>query len=117
MIRRPPRSTLFPYTTLFRSHVLACIDHAADPRQRDTRHDQVERDEGDGQRHQLRSEGGGIERRKCSAVTAIGFGVSGGLLAFCFAMNLSHGVLRLLSCASPGHGGAKGGRSERDEQQ
>src|SRR5258707_10365624 len=73
MIRRPPRSTLFPYTTLFRSHVLACIDHAADPRQRDTRHDQVERDEGDGQRHQLRSESGGIERGKCSAVTAIGF--------------------------------------------
>src|SRR5258707_9192196 len=24
MIRRPPRSTLFPYTTLFRSHVRAC---------------------------------------------------------------------------------------------
>src|SRR5258708_18436834 len=24
MIRRPPRSTLFPYTTLFRSHVAAC---------------------------------------------------------------------------------------------
>src|SRR5256885_9015020 len=24
MIRRPPRSTLFPYTTLFRSHPLAC---------------------------------------------------------------------------------------------
>src|SRR2546430_9029542 len=23
MIRRPPRSTLFPYTTLFRSHVIA----------------------------------------------------------------------------------------------
>src|SRR3989442_5092984 len=23
MIRRPPRSTLFPYTTLFRSHALA----------------------------------------------------------------------------------------------
>src|SRR5438132_7910012 len=23
MIRRPPRSTLFPYTTLFRSHMLA----------------------------------------------------------------------------------------------
>src|SRR2546426_12176304 len=29
MIRRPPRSTLFPYTTLFRSHVLA--DDAAQP--------------------------------------------------------------------------------------
>src|SRR3712207_7864311 len=25
MIRRPPRSTLFPYTTLFRSRELACI--------------------------------------------------------------------------------------------
>src|SRR2546426_7270709 len=24
MIRRPPRSTLFPYTTLFRSEVLSC---------------------------------------------------------------------------------------------
>src|ERR1035441_3366822 len=26
MIRRPPRSTLFPYTTLFRSDRLACCD-------------------------------------------------------------------------------------------
>src|SRR5258706_8520306 len=26
MIRRPPRSTLFPYTTLFRSHVEARIE-------------------------------------------------------------------------------------------
>src|SRR5688572_31329473 len=26
MIRRPPRSTLFPYTTLFRSHGGACAD-------------------------------------------------------------------------------------------
>src|SRR3712207_7747495 len=24
MIRRPPRSTLFPYTTLFRSYLIAC---------------------------------------------------------------------------------------------
>src|SRR2546429_2936723 len=31
MIRRPPRSTLFPYTTLFRSHVRATVwvDEAA----------------------------------------------------------------------------------------
>src|SRR3989442_9890587 len=29
MIRRPPRSTLFPYTTLFRSAVVAQV-HAAD---------------------------------------------------------------------------------------
>src|SRR3712207_8419656 len=26
MIRRPPRSTLFPYTTLFRSHVEGTVD-------------------------------------------------------------------------------------------
>src|SRR5258707_9838683 len=25
MIRRPPRSTLFPYTTLFRSHLVAVV--------------------------------------------------------------------------------------------
>src|SRR2546422_5850807 len=33
MIRRPPRSTLFPYTTLFRSlatHLAACVDAAPD---------------------------------------------------------------------------------------
>src|SRR3712207_7706713 len=28
MIRRPPRSTLFPYTTLFRSHAIRCTLHA-----------------------------------------------------------------------------------------
>src|SRR5256885_8301024 len=27
MIRRPPRSTLFPYTTLFRSTVLIVVEH------------------------------------------------------------------------------------------
>src|SRR2546421_9197372 len=27
MIRRPPRSTLFPYTTLFRSEMLGIVDH------------------------------------------------------------------------------------------
>src|SRR3712207_8143484 len=31
MIRRPPRSTLFPYTTLFRSDVLAPARVTADP--------------------------------------------------------------------------------------
>src|SRR5260370_10176150 len=41
MIRRPPRSTLFPYTTLFRSHVAAALGQrrrdgqlAEKPRQR-----------------------------------------------------------------------------------
>src|SRR2546430_9875515 len=35
MIRRPPRSTLFPYTTLFRSrreHVVGATDRTAQPR-------------------------------------------------------------------------------------
>src|SRR5256885_6307328 len=31
MIRRPPRSTLFPYTTLFRSRL--CVDREAHPRE------------------------------------------------------------------------------------
>src|SRR2546429_1624800 len=31
MIRRPPRSTLFPYTTLFRSPSLACVRSASSP--------------------------------------------------------------------------------------
>src|SRR5438270_14045425 len=30
MIRRPPRSTLFPYTTLFRSHVIEEADARVD---------------------------------------------------------------------------------------
>src|SRR2546422_6721497 len=30
MIRRPPRSTLFPYTTLFRSRPLALGEHAVE---------------------------------------------------------------------------------------
>src|SRR2546429_5348004 len=35
MIRRPPRSTLFPYTTLFRSLLRRCVDaQAPQPRQR-----------------------------------------------------------------------------------
>src|SRR3712207_8517160 len=32
MIRRPPRSTLFPYTTLFRSTALIDLNRAADDR-------------------------------------------------------------------------------------
>src|SRR5687768_18124531 len=32
MIRRPPRSTLFPYTTLFRSHCVCAAPVAGSPR-------------------------------------------------------------------------------------
>src|SRR3989440_11496284 len=35
MIRRPPRSTLFPYTTLFRSIARACRVHVGDVREAD----------------------------------------------------------------------------------
>src|SRR5256884_9539062 len=31
MIRRPPRSTLFPYTTLFRSHVQTFVLNVREP--------------------------------------------------------------------------------------
>src|SRR5256885_9684512 len=35
MIRRPPRSTLFPYTTLFRSHLRRGVDHFIERKQRE----------------------------------------------------------------------------------
>src|SRR3712207_8166426 len=36
MIRRPPRSTLFPYTTLFRSLLLVAVGYSVDPYTRAT---------------------------------------------------------------------------------
>src|SRR5438067_8577330 len=60
MIRRPPRSTLFPYTTLFRSDALRVHHHAADlehisrcSRPTTTRQEQRQLDETP---HHLRSE-------------------------------------------------------------
>src|SRR2546427_6287657 len=48
MIRRPPRSTLFPYTTLFRSRVQHVAEHGPDVvrplRRRDRRHGAVHAD-------------------------------------------------------------------------
>src|SRR5687767_15616871 len=41
MIRRPPRSTLFPYTTLFRSHAGALGEAGRQRRGRSGRHDGV----------------------------------------------------------------------------
>src|SRR6266568_7119160 len=45
MIRRPPRSTLFPYTTLFRSRPRGAqrVEHEPDD-ERDAREDRPERD-------------------------------------------------------------------------
>src|SRR2546422_5762819 len=42
MIRRPPRSTLFPYTTLFRSALADPIDNAAQHRHRQRHADMAE---------------------------------------------------------------------------
>src|SRR3712207_8878392 len=65
MIRRPPRSTLFPYTTLFRSPHLAGLDEQvgrealdrlvgdADERDVDPGHRAADADAGLGQRQQL----------------------------------------------------------------
>src|SRR5438552_10127328 len=50
MIRRPPRSTLFPYTTLFRSPPLGSDGRLAAAKERD-----------DLARSFLRGEGGGVE--------------------------------------------------------
>src|SRR2546426_5429203 len=46
MIRRPPRSTLFPYTTLFRSHLgqQAELIGREPPRQRDQEHGRDQRE-------------------------------------------------------------------------
>src|SRR5256885_3235536 len=43
MIRRPPRSTLFPYTTLFRSHRGGEIEAVAPPRLRLERAEEARR--------------------------------------------------------------------------
>src|SRR5256885_12040953 len=76
MIRRPPRSTLFPYTTLFRSRGLVGAEHDAATRAElaiervarqpiAERRDRVAREEcllADVQRERARDHGVGIER-------------------------------------------------------
>src|SRR6266511_6407601 len=82
MIRRPPRSTLFPYTTLFRSHrpkvrgrlrvaetVLADAAVRPAPRQRDRGTAMVERDHG---RH-IPASSGQKEHRQAGACSASAF--------------------------------------------
>src|SRR3989475_9612877 len=58
MIRRPPRSTLFPYTTLFRSLVF-CKSGAV----------------GEGDRHELVGEHARLERRPGAALALDGEGI------------------------------------------
>src|SRR5258707_9819740 len=54
MIRRPPRSTLFPYTTLFRSLLLIGHDEFVV---------ELNRVAGEGRDHELLLHGGGLDRR------------------------------------------------------
>src|SRR2546422_7270159 len=50
MIRRPPRSTLFPYTTLFRSALALGLEAGADRERRGEQHDGDQgQDDGGGQ--------------------------------------------------------------------
>src|SRR3712207_7103843 len=49
MIRRPPRSTLFPYTTLFRSQVRQATDRRNHPHAGEVERAGHERDRGHGQ--------------------------------------------------------------------
>src|SRR2546426_8692907 len=58
MIRRPPRSTLFPYTTLFRSHDLAREGPVHDVGRREAvqRHPERAREPREHARHQERHE-------------------------------------------------------------
>src|SRR6266508_868501 len=66
MIRRPPRSTLFPYTTLFRSddvggvvlvHAAAAQNHLDRPPRHEERHHHHQAVAGDGQGAELEDEG------------------------------------------------------------
>src|SRR5689334_24768764 len=43
MLRRPPSSTLFPYTTLFRSELLGAVGSGGGPFRRRHRHDRFRR--------------------------------------------------------------------------
>src|SRR2546422_7211929 len=51
MIRRPPRSTLFPYTTLFRSHLVRRVEDAVDEPPLDGESEDEERRGGGAERH------------------------------------------------------------------
>src|SRR5581483_5111173 len=55
-----------------RDAFLAAFDDAADPGQRQLRHQHVEQDEGDHQPDELRGKGLRLERRKAAVVLALG---------------------------------------------
>src|SRR3712207_7457521 len=67
MIRRPPRSTLFPYTTLFRSYGVSCVvvfgaEYASEWSRLPERDDEV--------RRELRGVAGRLRRRRSEEHTS-----------------------------------------------
>src|SRR3712207_8535697 len=75
MIRRPPRSTLFPYTTLFRSHPAQRGDHRRERERVDEEAggDPHERDHGAGRRRAEDARGvddHGVERHRSEEHTS-----------------------------------------------
>src|SRR2546430_10376980 len=56
MIRRPPRSTLFPYTTLFRSHCKKEAENAVDSIVELVHHKYLRTSDASSLRHERRSE-------------------------------------------------------------
>src|SRR3712207_9120539 len=74
MIRRPPRSTLFPYTTLFRSHVdVLGMGHEAEELAGPGLAEQValpapHQQRGDGQRPRRALQPAGVDQRRAGLV-------------------------------------------------
>src|SRR2546427_12471453 len=65
MIRRPPRSTLFPYTTLFRSHLVGAVAEPACAQYRLAVGLPARVTHGGGPRHGLRGRDGRRHERPC----------------------------------------------------
>src|SRR3989449_4624064 len=111
MIRRPPRSTLFPYTTLFRSPARAVL-----------RHGRVGQDAGPGSRRRRERQDGRARRRQTLRAVpgrrgGVGMTAGGGgarpagppILPETFG----GGPARRPGDRGAPHGGARGGRPKR----
>src|SRR3712207_8636667 len=100
MIRRPPRSTLLPYTTLFRSHVPAAAgraDEVPGPQQ-PHEHDRVHAADGDA--HPGR-EARGDRDRKSTRLNSSHANIS--YAVFCLKKKISSSVLSSISTIVTAH--------------
>src|SRR5438309_6568480 len=69
MIRRPPRSTLFPYTTLFRSREAGVVDHPDHEQHRGDDHE-AEADENEHETSPIVGGQGGAQDRKSTRLNS-----------------------------------------------